>query len=113
MASRSSTRIAIRSPRNSNVPSEGETQRSNAGVDCSLSMTTLIYVFFNGRIAMRLDPDASAGLAKSSARTGWARRTSGSLGATEGRVEGTGGGDAAATICGAVAVGADSVATIG
>src|SRR4029077_3293329 len=101
MASRSRTRIATRSPWNSNVPSEGETQRSNAGVDFSLSTITLIYVFFNGRIAMRLDPDASAGLARSSARTGWAFRTSGSLGAAEGRVEGAGGGDAAATTVGA------------
>ena len=69
-----------------------------------------MYVFFKGRIAIRLDPDASAGFAKSSARTGWARRTSGSLGAADGGAGGAGGGDAAATI-GAVAVGTGAVGT--
>src|SRR5438477_7090111 len=84
MASRSSTRIATRFPRNSNVPSEGDTQRSNGAVS-SLSTITLMYVFFNGRIAMRLDPVGSAAaLLKSSGRTGSARLTSGSLAAALG-----------------------------
>src|SRR2546423_2779914 len=107
MASRSSTRIATRSPRNSKVPSEGETQRSNAGTLRSLSTITFIYVFFNGRMAMRLDPVDSGVLAKSSARTGSARRTSGSLAATDGRPADAGGRTAATAGAGGATAGAD------
>src|SRR3984893_4081887 len=79
-ASRSSTRTEMCWPRNSTVPSVGEIQRSKAGRTASLSTTTLTYVFFNGRIATRFGPVASvvAALARSSAPTGCALRTSGS-----------------------------------
>src|SRR5438067_2008902 len=95
-------------PWNSTIPSDGEIQRSNGGVAASLSTVTLIYVFFNGLIATRFDPAFSfdvvlavvaavvalafavvvaaavvvaLAFAKSSGRTGSARRISGSFAA--------------------------------
>src|SRR5579864_2137361 len=118
-------------PWNSTIPSDGEIQRSNGGFAASLSTVTLIYVFFNGLIATRFGPALSfdvvfavaagvaavvalafvvvvaVALAKSSGRTGSARRISGSFAATV-AFGGGGGGVAIATCGGAVATGVDT-----
>src|SRR6266513_534491 len=89
-ASGSRTRIETCLPRNSTGGSVGETQRSNAGLAFSSPTVTLTYVRLSGRIATRFcSPDSAGGeldvscvLASSSRVTGFARRTSGSPGAT-------------------------------
>src|SRR4029077_14524470 len=90
-ASGSRTRIETCFPRNSTGPSAGETQRSKAGLPPLSPTVTLTYVLLIGRIATRfcsLDcaDDAlvvSCVFPSSSRVTGFARRTSGSLGPAE------------------------------